>query len=194
MTCASFVIHTAVCLLVRHSKVLTSLTAEEGQVSAIIYITAFLVSEGVTLTAASAAHGENATGGFDLLGDGNILLHKDIGTFERFYNDLAPKEVKYWVSRLMTEASAVFSSPADYAAWKYIPSWYLICKQDRAITPATQRAFVKEARDYLDQARGPGVGKQMLRSEEIDSGHSPFLSRPEETAVFIENAAMACLN
>jgi len=86
------------------------------------------------------------------------------------------------------------NTSADYAAWKDIPAWYLICKRDNAVKLDVQRAFVKEARDYLDQEGGAGTGEKNLKSEEIDTSHSPFLSRPEETAAFIEKAATTCGN
>jgi pimeloyl-ACP methyl ester carboxylesterase len=169
-------------------------SAGGGRVSAIIYIAAFLIPEGVASAAANASHGGYPPPEFEFLDDGNILCLKNVETAAGLYNDLAIEEAAYWVSKLQTQASAAFSSPAGYAAWKDIPTWYLICKQDKALNPDTQRAFVKEAREYLDQVGGAGTGEKKLMSEEIDSSHSPFLSRPEETTAFIEKAATLCVN
>ena len=170
-------------------------TAGGGRLSAIIYIAAGLLFEGVTLSGAIAAHGgANESDAYKLLDDGNILLNKDVNTAYGFYADLPLEEAAYWVSKLGTHSAVTLNSPANYAAWKDIPSWYLICMQDKALKPETQRALVKEAREYLDEAGGPGTGAHMLRMEEIDSSHSPFLSRPEQTAAFIEKAATPELN
>jgi len=61
------------------------------------------------------------------------------------------------------------------------------------LSPETQRVLIREGRELLDKVGGPGTGEQRLKSEEIDTGHSPFLSRPEDTAAFVERAAMAYL-
>lgn len=163
-----------------------------GRVSAIVYIAALLVAEGVTVDGTIESHGGSAIGDyFELLDDGNLACKKESNPAELFYHDLSVEEGKYWVSQLQTQAAVTFENTTDYAAWKDIPSWYLIAKQDKPLKPEAQRAMVKAAREYLDQAGGPGTGEQRLKSEEIDASHSPFLSRPEETASFIESAAMA---
>ena len=167
----------------------------DGRVLAIVYIAAVLLPEGVTLNAASASHGGNATDlRLELLDDGNLFFRNDSNPAEAFYNDVSPKEAKYWVSKLRPHASKTFETSGNYAAWKDIPSWYLITQQDKAIQPEIQRAFVKEAREYLDHVGGPGTGERMLKSEEIDAGHSPFLSRSQETADFIERASVRYSN
>lgn len=164
-------------------------TAEGGRVSTIIYIAAGLLFEGVTFDGAiSARGGANESIALNILDDGNILLNKNVNAAHGLYTDLSLEEATYWVSKLGTHSAATLSLPANYAAWKDIPSWYLICMQDKVLKPEIQRAFVNEAREYLDEAGGPGTGAHRLRFEEIDSSHSPFLSRPEETAAFIEKA------
>jgi pimeloyl-ACP methyl ester carboxylesterase len=166
--------------------------AGEGRVSAIVYIAAYLLPENVTLGAATAAHGGGALGPYiEPLGDGNNFFKNDSNLAEGLYNDLSPEEGRHWVSKLRPHAAATFSTPGNYAAWKDIPAWYLIAQQDQAIKAEAQRAFVQEAREYLDRVGGPGAGERMLRSEEIDASHSPFLSRPRETADFIERACAA---
>ncbi|ERF68286.1 hypothetical protein EPUS_02742 [Endocarpon pusillum Z07020] len=170
-------------------------TAGGGRVSAIIYIAACLLFEGVSLSGANTAHGGAVqSDAYKLPDDGNLLLNKDVNTAHGFYNDLSLEEAAYWVSKLGTHSAVTLDLPANYAAWKDIPSWYLLCMQDKTIMPETQRAFVKKAREYLDEAGGPGTGAHRLRMEEIDAGHSPFLSRPERTAAFIEKAATSDLN
>jgi Alpha/beta hydrolase family len=169
-------------------------TAGGGRVSAIVYIAALLIPEGVTTLGAIAAHGGYTSPVSELQDDGNLVWAKNVETAGGLYNDLSIEEAAYWLSRLQTQASSVMSGSADYVAWKDIPSWYLICKRDKALKPDVQRAFIKEAREYLDQVGGPGTGEKNLKSEEIDTSHSPFLSRSGETAAFIEKAAMTCGN
>jgi pimeloyl-ACP methyl ester carboxylesterase len=167
-------------------------TVGGGRVLAIVYIAALVMSEGVSLNAALVARGENRTEEYlDLLSDGNIFFKKESNPGEVFYSDLSAEDSAYWVTQLKPHAPSTFDTPGKYAAWKDIPSWYLVCRQDIAMPPDVQRAFVQEARKYLDQVGGLGTGQQRMRSQEIDASHSPFLSRPEETAAFIESAAMA---
>jgi pimeloyl-ACP methyl ester carboxylesterase len=167
-------------------------TTGGGRVSVIVYIAALLIPEGVTLHAANTAHGGYPLPVDELPADANFSWSKNVETAGAFYNDLDIEEAAYWVSKLRSHALVTMKTSADYAAWKDIPAWYLICKRDKALIPDTQRALVKEARKYLDQVGGAGTGEKNLKSEEIDTSHSPFLSRPEETAAFIEEAATTC--
>lgn len=166
-----------------------------GRVSAIVYIAALLVPECVKVSDVRASKGVIPIDTyFELLDDGNLSHIKGTNLAEMFYGDLPPEEAAQWVSRLQTQAAVTFDLATKNAAWKDIPSWYLIALQDKALAPETQRAFVKEAREYLDQVGGPGTGMKRLRSQGIDASHSPFLSRPKETADFIESAAVARLD
>jgi pimeloyl-ACP methyl ester carboxylesterase len=169
-------------------------TSGGGRVSAIVYIAAFIIPEGVTLLAANKAHGGYSSPLDELPDDENFSWPKNVETAGAFYNDVTIEEAAYWLSNLSSHALVTMNTSADYAAWKDIPAWYLICKRDKALNPDTQRALVKEAREYLDQVGGAGTGGKNIKSEEIDTSHSPFLSRPEETAAFIEEAATTCGN
>jgi pimeloyl-ACP methyl ester carboxylesterase len=167
-------------------------TAGGGRVAAIVYIAAYLVPEGTSLVAALTGHGGVVTDDLPLQDDGNIFFKPGFDPATLFYNDVSPEEAKDWVSKLRPQSFATFTDPPKYAAWKDIPTWYLLTKQDKAIAPEIEHALVNEAREYLDKVGGPGAGERSLKCEEIDSSHSPFLSHPKETAKFIEDAAVVC--
>lgn len=57
----------------------------------------------------------------------------------------------------------MLGQPVKAAAWKQLPSTYLVCAEDRG-TPAQLQ------REYADRA-GSVV--------ELDAGHHPFLSQPD---------------
>jgi pimeloyl-ACP methyl ester carboxylesterase len=59
-------------------------------------------------------------------------------------------------------------------AWKTIPSWYLIGRQDRIISPAAQRFMAKRAHSH---------------TTEINSSHVSYISHPAEVAKIILQAA-----
>ena len=69
-----------------------------------------------------------------------------------------------------------FASSVPQAAWKSIPSWYLVASGDRAISPDLERFY----------ARRMGA-----TTTEVDSSHVPFVSRPQQVARLIGQAARA---
>jgi pimeloyl-ACP methyl ester carboxylesterase len=164
-----------------------------GRVSAIVYIAAFLIREGITgIDAIDAQGGSPNSLELEFLSDGNVFFKNGTNPAEAFYSGLPAKEGRYWVSQLRPQSGVTYGIPATYAAWKDIPSWYLVTRKDKTLRPKVQRGWIEEAREYLDQIGGPGTGDRRLRSQEINTGHSPFLSRPRETADFIERASVAC--
>jgi pimeloyl-ACP methyl ester carboxylesterase len=104
---------------------------------------------------------------------------------EMFYHDLPVEEGNYWVSKLTKQASRPLMNPEGgehaYAGWKEVPCWYLATSADKA--------FPFEAQKYLVQMSKDQGGDITVR--EVESSHSPMLSKPEETAKFIEEAAAA---
>jgi len=72
-------------------------------------------------------------------------------------------------------AAAIFGEPVKAAAWKTIPSWYVVSTQDNAINPALKDSWLK------------GWGA----NEEIKASHVGFISNPSEVAKVIEAAAVA---
>ena len=69
-----------------------------------------------------------------------------------------------------------------YAAWKHIPTTYVVCLEDEVIPFALQEKFVAQATD----------GKEgRVRVERMQTNHWPFVHMPEETAYIIMRAAKA---
>lgn len=58
-----------------------------------------------------------------------------------------------------------------------VPHSYVLCERDNAVRPALQRRLIRE----ID-----AVSVTPTRVFELDSSHSPFLSRPEELTSAIE--------
>src|SRR6266550_2610614 len=71
---------------------------------------------------------------------------------------------------------SVFGAAPDQAAWKTIPSWYLVSQDDKAINPDLERFYAK---------------RMNARTTEIKSSHVPFISHPADVARLIEQAASA---
>lgn len=105
---------------------------------------------------------------------------------ELFYQDLPEEEGKYWVSKLQKQAQKVLTDGGEhmYSGWKDVPVWYGITLKDNAFGPAAL-----EVQTMLAQMAKDAGADVTVR--EFDSGHSPMLSKPKETAEFILEAAKA---
>jgi pimeloyl-ACP methyl ester carboxylesterase len=100
---------------------------------------------------------------------------------ELFYHDLPEEEGEYWVSKLQKQALKPMMEGGEhaYAGWMDLPVWFLITTEDKALPVQAQRMFVQMAKDLGGD----------ITVREVDSSHSPMLSKPTETANFILEAA-----
>lgn len=57
-------------------------------------------------------------------------------------------------------AAAAFEEPAGPAAWRTIPSWYLLATRDRTIPPATQEYMAERADARITRVRSSHVAMQ----------------------------------
>ena len=102
---------------------------------------------------------------------------------ELFYHDLPEEEGKYWVEKLQKQALQPLAKGGEhyYAGWMDLPVWYLSTKEDKALPVQAQGMFVQSAKD---------AGAD-ITVREIDTSHSPMLSKPKETADFVIEAVAA---
>ncbi len=91
---------------------------------------------------------------------------------EILYADCPPDVAARAVERLSRQSVAAIGASQTAAAWRDLPSTYLICEQDRAVPAPAQEAM---------SARAGTVRR-------LDASHSPFLSRPDEVADLIVHA------
>jgi pimeloyl-ACP methyl ester carboxylesterase len=73
-------------------------------------------------------------------------------------------------------ATTAFSETAKVAAWKHIPSWFLVAKQDKTINPDQERFEAKRAGSH---------------TVEIDSSHVAMVSHPDAVTALVLQAATA---
>jgi pimeloyl-ACP methyl ester carboxylesterase len=74
-------------------------------------------------------------------------------------------------------AGAILGTPAGQPAWRDLPSWYLVARDDQAIAPALERFMAARAKS---------------KTVELSASHAVILSRPHAVADLIERAATAC--
>jgi len=89
-----------------------------------------------------------------------------------FYHDVPPDLAAEALARGRNQSAKPGREPWPLAAWPEVPTRYLLCRNDRLFPAAWTRRVV---RDRLG-----------IAPDEIDSGHSPALSRPAELADRLE--------
>lgn len=94
---------------------------------------------------------------------------------------LLRKEI-YGASKLCHQSAGVYTSTTTYAAWRYIPSTFVIGTEDRtAITPKIVSFMIEIARKIEPTAFDV--------VERCDGGHCLMISRPEWLADVLRRAA-----
>jgi pimeloyl-ACP methyl ester carboxylesterase len=94
---------------------------------------------------------------------------------EIFYNDVSSETTAESVRRLKHFSSRATQQPQDGAAWRELPSTYVVCEKDNAIPSPAQEAMSQRA----------------SRVRRMDASHSPFLSKPREIAEILRDALPA---
>jgi pimeloyl-ACP methyl ester carboxylesterase len=99
-----------------------------------------------------------------------LTLDPEAGTFtvrsdalaDTFLQDCDPQVREEAASRTALQSLSVVGQPVRAAAWRHVPSTYLVCAQDRGTPAHRQREYARRANTVV----------------ELAAGHHPFLSRP----------------
>src|SRR6266566_2490864 len=165
-------------VLVGHSyggAVITAAAAGSSNVKSLVYIAAFAPDVGEPI----GKFGDQypASLGAALRPDKAGFLYVDPAQFHTvFAADLPEVEARVFAATQKPIIGSVFGAAPDQAAWKTIPSWYLVSQDDKAINPDLERFYAK---------------RMNARTTEIKSSHVPFISHPADVARLIEQAASA---
>jgi pimeloyl-ACP methyl ester carboxylesterase len=100
-----------------------------------------------------------------------------------FYHDLPEEEGQQWVEKLGNQSLKALYEGGEhvYAGWMDVPVFYCITLNDQALPAELQKSLP-------DMARQAGA---TVTVREIQSSHSPMLSKPEETVNIVKEAATA---
>jgi pimeloyl-ACP methyl ester carboxylesterase len=154
--------------------VITGAAAGNSNVKALVYAAAFAPDAGEPITATAskfAAPPANAA----FVPDAAGFLYIDRAKFhDVFCNDLTTPEARILAATQKPVNGSVFGATVAAAAWKTIPSWYIVSTQDRAINPDLERFYAKRAN---------------AKTTELMASHVAFLSRPRDVVKVIEEAA-----
>ena len=164
-------------VLVGHSyggAVITGAAAGNPNVKALVYLAAFAPEAGEPLGAPGKKFAQPPLNSA-LVPDSAGFLYIDRGKFhDAFCKDLPEAEARVMAATQKPLSGSVFEASVSAAAWKTVPSWYVVSSQDRAINPELERFYAK---------------RMGATTSEIAASHVAFLSHPREAAKVIEDAA-----
>jgi pimeloyl-ACP methyl ester carboxylesterase len=83
-----------------------------------------------------------------------------------FYHDCEPEVARDALSRLRPQSLTALQGKVTTTAWREKPTTYVVCTDDRGLTPALQRSNAARIGGSIDWP----------------TSHSPFLSRPDLVA------------
>jgi hypothetical protein len=82
-----------------------------------------------------------------------------------FYNRCSAEDADWATAHLRTmPTSVLIAPPPSVPAWQVLPSTYIVCTDDRILSPSAQEQMAQNADSTI----------------RIDSDHSPFLSCPRK--------------
>jgi pimeloyl-ACP methyl ester carboxylesterase len=156
--------------------VITGAAAGNPNVKALVYVAAFAPDAGEPIGALQAKYPATplATA---LRPDAAGFLYIDTNKFrDAFAQDVSLRDARIMAAtQKPLNGSALGASPAQ-AAWRTIPSWYLVATQDHALSPDLERFYAK---------------RMGAHTTEVRSSHVMFISHANEVAKAIEDAAKA---
>ncbi|WP_203701582.1 alpha/beta fold hydrolase [Asanoa iriomotensis] len=173
-------------VLVGHSyggMVITNAANGNGNVKAMVYVAAFAPDEGETLFSLQTRYvGTKLTAdALDIRyytmpdGTGSADGYVKASVFrEVFAGDLPPAQTAVMHATQRPGDVHTLEQPSGAPAWKAVPSWYLVARDDNVIPAAAQR--------FMAQRAGAST-------VEVRASHVAMMSRPDATTDLITAAA-----
>lgn len=125
----------------------------------LVLVSSYLPEVGQSL---SSFGGEESAPFLDIDPEGGTFTVRPETLAGTFLQDCDPGIRRQAAERTARQSLAVLGQPVRSAAWRQVPSTYLVCAQDRGTPADRQRGFAARATAVV----------------ELAAGHHPFLSRP----------------
>jgi pimeloyl-ACP methyl ester carboxylesterase len=157
-------------------QVMTALGDDTTNVVGLVYVAAFGLAEGESITAVGAdAPPPPALANLivDEHGFGRVPEDDFVGHFAA---DVAPVKARVMHAAQQPVSMSVFDDVMGTPAWRSLPSWYLVAADDQAIAPDVERMFAR---------------RMKAETVEVASSHVAMVSHPEAVVELIEAAAHA---
>ena len=163
-------------VVVGHSyggQIITALGTNAPNVVGLVYVAAFGLDEGESLGALlsqgpvtqALAHSFTDQSGFVWLSEEDFVGH--------FAADVDRRQARVMWAVQQALAGSAFTEVMGVPAWKSLPSWYLVAKDDEAIPPDAERQF---------------AARMGATTVEVSASHVAMVSRPDDVASLIERA------
>jgi len=168
------------CILVGHSYggAIITVAGNEANVAGLVYIAAHALDEGETESENGKRYPAAGRDAITKTADGFTYI--DPARYGKdFAADLPAAEAEFEAVSQMFTAAKVFGTPLTNPAWKQKPSWYMVAKSDRIISPDLERMYAARAHSHVVEIAG--------------ASHSVYRSHPKEVAALIEEAARGAL-
>jgi pimeloyl-ACP methyl ester carboxylesterase len=168
-------------VLVAHSyggAVASEAATEVGNVKALVYLNALALDTGESnLDITDRFPNDFVSALLPRPFPGGTDLYVDTAKFRAlFAPDVPARTAAQMAAAQRPVALAAISEKSTAPAWKTIPSWYLIGRQDQVIGPDAQRFMARRARAH---------------TIEINSSHVSYISHPDAVADLILQAAQS---
>ena len=155
-------------------QIMTALGADTPNVAGLVYVAAFGLDEGESLGALlsqgpvtpALEHMISDAQGFAWLSEDDFVNH--------FAADVDRAKARVMHAVQQPIAGSAFNDVMGQPAWKSLPTWFLIAKDDEALPPDAERQF---------------AARMGATTVEVPSSHVAMVSHPADVVDLIETAA-----
>jgi pimeloyl-ACP methyl ester carboxylesterase len=165
-------------VLVGHSyggMVITA-AADDPNVRALVYVTALMPEQGESAGDLIGRFPPTQGGKHIVRQAGDFLWVDPSAYHEMFCPDVPAADARVMVAVQKPINSAAFGAKlTSVARWHDLPTWYVVTSQDKMLSPDLQKFLAQRAKAKIST---------------VASSHVPFLSKPQEVAKVIVEAAL----
>jgi pimeloyl-ACP methyl ester carboxylesterase len=154
--------------------VITGAAAGNPNVKALVYVAALAPDAGEVLGELYSKFGPSDLVPALVPDSAGFLSIEPSKLHAAFAHDVSDEEARVMAATQKPIHGGAFEQSVPQAAWKDIPSYFLVATGDRAIKPELQHFM---------------AARMGAKTIDVDSSHVPFLSHPKEVADFIDRAA-----
>ncbi|TPN37055.1 alpha/beta hydrolase [Mesorhizobium sp. B2-3-3] len=163
-------------VLVGHSWAGTIITeaGNDPKVAALVYVAAFAPDTDETAESLIKGYPQPPALSTFTVDQAGYAIQTEEGFLKNIAPDIPAEDAKVLAAIQGPLATKSFGEKVTQAAWKRKPSWYIVSKDDRAISPELETAAAK---------------RMNAKTTVLESSHVSLLSHPKEVAAVIEEAA-----
>jgi len=154
------------CVLVGHSyggSVISKAAAQRTDIVHLVFVAAIMIAKDEVFTEVAAPYQSDLGDNLVVSADNTFNVDKE-GAISTFYHACDLEEASSAAARLRPTSFDCVTTPAGAEPWNSIPSTYVLCRQDKAISSKLQMLMSQRAANTVT----------------IDTDHSPFYSAPSE--------------